>query len=191
MSSPGDNPTTATRPRDAAATRRALLEAAGEVFDELGYERATTREIGERAGVDPSLIARYFDSKEGLFLAAIAAGEEEELDYDPGALLAFLFERWDERGHSPISRALASPALSEDVRAQVRDLIRERLIAGLGEELSGRGVPDAALRAELLVAIAVGVAMTRANGTLETLAGTPREAVLEALTPVVDALGSA
>src|SRR6478609_7349241 len=101
MTSPGDNPSTVARPRDAAATRQALLEAAGEVFDELGYERATTREIGERAGVDPALIARYFDSKEGLFLAAIAAGEEEELDYDPAALLAFLFERWDERGHSP------------------------------------------------------------------------------------------
>src|SRR5436853_7628400 len=109
------------RSHDADASRAALLRAARAAFDELGYDRATTREVGERAGVDPALIARYFDSKEGLFLAAIAAGEEEQLDYDPGALLAFLFERWDERGHSPISRALASPALSDDVRLQVRE----------------------------------------------------------------------
>ena len=85
------------------------------LFDEVGYDRATTREIGERAGVDPALIARYFDGKEGLFLAAIAevTGDEEELDFDPPALIGVLVERWDERGHSPISRALASPALTD------------------------------------------------------------------------------
>src|SRR3954453_5439646 len=141
MSSTVDKNST-RRSRDSDASRSALLQAAREGFDELGYDLATTREIGERAGVDPALIARYFDSKEGLFLAAIAAGEEEQLDYDPGALLAFLFERWDERGHSPISRALASPALSDDVRLQVRELIGERLIGGLSRELDARGVAD-------------------------------------------------
>jgi hypothetical protein len=50
------------------------------------------------------------------------------------------------------------------------------------------GAADAELRAELLVALAVGVAVTRANGTLETLAATPREEVLEALAPLVRAL---
>lgn len=180
-----------SRPRDAAATRQALLEAAGAVFDERGYERATTREIGERAGVDPALIARYFDGKEGLFMAAIAASQDAGIDFDPAAVLALLFERWDERGHSPISRALASPELSEDVRRQVRDVIRDHLLTGLAEELRGRGVADPELRAELLVAIAVGVAMTRANGTLETLAAGSRAGVLAALEPVVDALGSA
>src|SRR5690349_3089861 len=126
MTSTGDNTTTARRPHDAAATRLALLEAARALFDEVGYDRATTREIGERAAVDPALIARYFDGKEGLFLAAIAevSGEEEELDFDPPALMAALVERWDERGHSPITRALASPVLTEDVRLQTAGLIR-------------------------------------------------------------------
>lgn len=182
----------ARRPHDAAATRQALLEAAGRLFDEVGYDRATTREIGERAGVDPALIARYFECKEGLFLAAIAAGagEEEELDFDPRALLAFLIERWEERGHSPISRALASPALSEEARERVSAVIRERLLTQLAAELRGRGVPAPELRAELLVAIAMGVAMTRSNGTLETLAATPREQILDSMAPIVDALGS-
>lgn len=182
----------ARRPHDAAASKQALLEAAGEVFDEVGYDRATTREIGERAGVDAALIARYFESKEGLFLAAIAAGAlEEELDFEPQALLAFLLERWDERGHSPISRALASPALSEQVRTQVSTLVRERLLDQLAEELRGRGVAEPRLRAELLVAIAVGVAMTRANGTLETLAAAPRGQILDSIAPLIEALGSA
>jgi AcrR family transcriptional regulator len=186
----GDNATATRRPHDAEASRRALLDAARRVFDEVGYDRATTREIGERAGVDPALIARYFDSKEGLFLAAIAvrAPDEEALDFAPGELLRFLLERWDERGHTPISRALASPALTAGARRQISAVIGDRVLAGLVGELRERGADDAELRAELLIALAVGVAMTRANGTLETLAATPRDDVLDALGPLLDAL---
>jgi AcrR family transcriptional regulator len=192
MTSTGDKTTTVRRPHDAAATRMALLEAARALFDEVGYDRATTREIGERADVDPALIARYFDGKEGLFLAAISevSGDEEELEFEPAALLAALVERWDERGHSPISRALASPVLSDEMRLQVSKLIGERLLAQLIEVLRERGVAEPELRAELLVAMALGIAMTRANGTLETLAAAPREQVLETLGPIVDAFGA-
>jgi AcrR family transcriptional regulator len=193
MTSTGDKPSTARRPYDATATRQALLEAARAVFDEVGYDRATTREIGERAEVDPALIARYFDGKEGLFLAALTevTGEEEQLDFAPQALMAFLVERWDERGHSPISRALASPVLTDEVRRQIRTVVRERLLRQLTEELGERGVAEPELRAELLIAMALGIAMTRANGTLETLAAAPREQVLASLTPIVEAFESA
>jgi AcrR family transcriptional regulator len=183
---------TARRPYDASASRQALLDAARTLFDEVGYDRATTREIGERAGVDAALIARYFDSKEGLFLAAIAerAPGEEALDFEPGALLAFLIERWDERGHSPLSRALASPALTDAARDQVSSIVHDRLLRQLAEAFRERGAADPQLRAELLVAMAVGVATTRANGSLETLARAPRDEVLASLGPVVAALGS-
>jgi AcrR family transcriptional regulator len=189
MSSSADN-ITVRRPHDAEASRQALLEAARSVFDEVGYERATTREIGEQAGVDPALIARYFEGKEGLFLAALADAADEEIEFEPGALLAFLLERWEERGHSPISRALASPALTDVVREQVRTLVRERLLRRLAETLAERGVPEPGLRAEVLVALAVGVAMTRANGTLEELAACPRGQLLDLLGPLVDALAA-
>ncbi|HKZ12462.1 MAG TPA: TetR family transcriptional regulator [Solirubrobacterales bacterium] len=190
MSPIGDKATATRRPHDAEASRRALLNAARAVFDEVGYDRATTREIGDRAGVDPALIARYFDSKEGLFIAAIAAGspEEDEIDFAPAELLRFLLERWDERGHNPISRALASPSLTPGAREQISAVVGDRVLAGLVADLRARSSADAELRAELLVALAVGVAMTRANGTLETLAATPREEVLEALAPLVHAL---
>src|SRR6201996_3456461 len=190
MSPIGDKTTAARRPHDAEASRRALLDAARAVFDEVGYDRATTREIGERARVDPALIARYFDSKEGLFIAAIAAGspERDEIDFAPPELLRFLLERWDERGHNPISRALASPALTPDARRQISAVVGDRVLVGLVGELRDRGTTDAELRAELLVALAVGVAMTRANGTLETLAATPRDDLLDSLAPLLDAL---
>ncbi|HEY2716873.1 MAG TPA: TetR family transcriptional regulator [Solirubrobacterales bacterium] len=188
MSSTADKLST-RRSRDSDATRAALLRAARSAFDELGYELATTREIGERAGVDPALIARYFNSKEGLFLASIAAAEAEvEYDVEAETLVAFLLERWDEHGHNPLSRALASLGLSEEMRQQVATVVRERLRLKLGAELERRGVADCEMRAELLVAIAVGVAMTRANGTLEALAGAERGDVLAALQPAIDAL---
>jgi AcrR family transcriptional regulator len=190
MSPIGDKATAVRRPHDAEASRRALLDAARGIFDEVGYDRATTREIGDRAGVDPALIARYFDSKEGLFIAAIAAGsaEEENIDFAPAQMLRFLLERWDERGHNPISRALASPALTAGAREQTSAVVGNRVLDGLVAELRARGVAEPELRAELLVALAVGVAMTRANGTLETLAAAPREQVLAVLGPLLDAL---
>jgi AcrR family transcriptional regulator len=193
MSSTGDNATKGRRPHDAQASRAALLAAARDAFRELGYERATTREIGERAGVDPAMIARYFDSKEGLFIAAIAEMEADDTDFEvePQAFVAYLLEYWEERGHNPVSRALASPVLTPEVRRQVSALVGELLVSREAAELDRRGVAAPRLRAELLVALAVGVAMTRANGTLEALSTAPRAEVLETLAPLLDALGSA
>jgi AcrR family transcriptional regulator len=55
------------RVRDADATRADLLMAARRRFSALGYERATSRDIAKDAGVNVSLIYRYFGSKEQLF----------------------------------------------------------------------------------------------------------------------------
>ena len=192
MTKAAGNTSSARRAHDSAASKRALLDAGRAVFDEVGYERATTRDIGLRAGVDPALISRYFGGKEGLFLAAIAEGPmgqvAERIEYEPHALIAFLLERWDRRGHGPVTRALASPVLSDGVRKQVRAVVGKRLVEPLIEELEGEAAPDAELRAELLVALVLGVAVTRANGTLAGLARAPRKDVLAALAPVIDAL---
>src|SRR6266568_1912295 len=61
------------RRRDAVATRRALLESARGRFTRLGYDRTTLRDVAADAGVNIALIKRYFDSKEGLFKAALAS----------------------------------------------------------------------------------------------------------------------
>jgi AcrR family transcriptional regulator len=187
----GSKPASRRRQYDSKASREALLAAAREVFDEIGYERATTREVGERAGVDPALIARYFGSKEGLFLAAIATGayDESEFPADPKELLAFLLERWDDRGHNPINQAVVSSWLPEEMNRQARAAVRERNQRLIGQ-LRDRGVPSPGLRADIFVALALGVGVARANGTLEAIATVPREELLEALLPMIDALES-
>jgi AcrR family transcriptional regulator len=178
------------RVRDAEASRRALLDAACALFEERGYDRATVRDIGERAGVDPALIARYFGGKEGLYLAALADEERAPRPTDPDlhAVAAQALARWDERGQTPIGRALASPQLGEKARVQVRAIMSRRLLTPVAAELRARGCADAELRAELLIAVVLGVAVTRANGSLPTLADAPRDDVLRVLAPLIDAL---
>src|SRR3972149_7630201 len=48
-------------------TRERLLDAAGEVFAERGYRRATVREICRRANVNIASVNYYFKSKEDLY----------------------------------------------------------------------------------------------------------------------------
>jgi AcrR family transcriptional regulator len=61
------------RRRDKEATKRALMEAAVEVFAAHGFDGATTREVAAKAGVNEGLIQRYFGGKSGL-LEAIVGG---------------------------------------------------------------------------------------------------------------------
>lgn len=57
--------------RDRSASERSLLKAAEEVFSKHGFKGATTRMIAKKAGVNESLIGRYFDGKMGLLIAII------------------------------------------------------------------------------------------------------------------------
>jgi AcrR family transcriptional regulator len=68
----------ATRP-SADATRQRILSAALDLFSELSFEGATTREIAARAGVTQPLLNYHFSSKDELWRAAVD-GLFEELD---------------------------------------------------------------------------------------------------------------
>src|SRR3954449_4459389 len=102
------------RAHDAAASRRALLDAASVLFDERGYDATTVREIGERAGVDAALIARYFGSKEGLYLAALTHEGRPPLPSDPVEAVAGMLRYGDERGLGPVPMALLGASTSEE-----------------------------------------------------------------------------
>ncbi|MGA9421980.1 MAG: TetR family transcriptional regulator [Rhodanobacteraceae bacterium] len=59
-----------SRAKQGEATRARILSAARQRFASDGYERATIRAIAADAGIDPSLVMRYFTNKQGLFVAA-------------------------------------------------------------------------------------------------------------------------
>jgi AcrR family transcriptional regulator len=52
-------------------TRRAILSAAQAMFAARGYEQTTIRAVAAQADVDASMVMRYFQSKAGLFTAAV------------------------------------------------------------------------------------------------------------------------
>ena len=53
-----------------------LLDAAGQVFAEQGFEAATGKEIAERAGVSPAGVNYHFGSLEGLYAAVLEAARD-------------------------------------------------------------------------------------------------------------------
>ena len=146
------------------------------------------RDIGERAGVDPALIARYFGGKEGLYLATLEREPRTPLPTDLTRALEHMLSRSEQRGIGPIPLAMVSPAHSDELRGQVREIIARRLVEPFTQELEAHGVADAALRAEILVALAVGVSLTRGCGTLPRLADAPLSDVVDVLDELIAAL---
>ncbi len=56
---------------DQMATKEALLQAAGELFADLGFDGASTREIARRAGTNMASIGYHFGGKENLYLETL------------------------------------------------------------------------------------------------------------------------
>ncbi|WIM94204.1 helix-turn-helix domain-containing protein [Actinoplanes oblitus] len=172
--------TSATPPRrrDAARTRRLLLDVARRRFATAGYAETTVRHIADEAGVNVALISRYFDGKEGLFEAALKASFEELRaaagDVDPATVPETIAEQiiGQSGDGGPSHALLLILRTSGDQRA---DEIRLRFLHMFAEKLAKAaalrgGEPDI-LRAQILLATAIGVTMLRAT-SLEPLAST-------------------
>jgi AcrR family transcriptional regulator len=187
----GARPAKPSRARDAGASRQALLGAAQELFGQGGFERTTVREIGERAGVDAALIARYFGSKADLYIAAVAAermGDEPTSEYEGlEEMVASLVARVDRDGPGPILQALVRSDTAEEIRAAAQARLARRLVEPLADGMEGRGADRARLRAEVTVSALIGVALGRSLGWFAEMASVPQE---ELAALFIDALGT-
>lgn len=67
----------------AIGTRERLLDAAGEVFAELGYEQATIRDICKRAGANIAAVNYHFGDKKTLYVEVLAFAHQCADEYDP------------------------------------------------------------------------------------------------------------
>lgn len=169
-------------------SRQRLLDAARELFAERGFDRVTTREVGDRAGVDPALIARHFGGKAGLYVAALREADQGPVPdlLQPGRLTALLSRV--ALGPGPVLQACVrrhdDPAVQEPAQAE----LQRRLVAPLAARLAEAGGDDSRLRAEVAVAAVAGVALARAAGSLDALAEAPADDVVALLTRLLDAL---
>ena len=176
------------RRRDAARSRELLLAAASELFAVRGFDRSTTREIGERAGVDPALIARYFGSKAQLYIATLQLdqGNAAPADLLEPERLRSLLDATSQRGPGPIHRAAIVPHEEPGVQAAAAEQLHQRLVDPLRERFAREGLDRPQLRAEVSVAAFVGVVLARSSGTLRTLAETDTEELLELVHELLD-----
>ena len=65
------SPTPAKRPRKDKHAREKILQAADQLFGQVGFDAATTREIAEESGVNKALIHYHFKNKEGLLASVL------------------------------------------------------------------------------------------------------------------------
>src|SRR5689334_16864392 len=70
-------------PRDSAATRRRLLEAAREEFTARGIAGARVDRIAAAANANKAQIYHYFGDKDGLFDAVLESSTEEAIGAVP------------------------------------------------------------------------------------------------------------
>jgi AcrR family transcriptional regulator len=147
-------------------TEQRLLEAAGEIFAECGYQAATTRQICEKAGANVAAINYYFGDKQGLYMAVLqsvpkAQGEkyphdfglrvgaipEEKLRAYVRSLLHRVFDEGRPGWHTKlIAREMIEPTLALDTLVEKAARPMHQELASIIRELLGSGATDDVLR---------------------------------------------
>jgi AcrR family transcriptional regulator len=196
MTSSRTDPTTKRPPGrrpGASGTREAILAAAREAFAARGLERTTIRAVAAAAGVDAALVLHYFESKQGLFRAAMRP------PFDPRTALPPLFAGGREAAGEPVARFIVGVLERDESRERMLGIVRaaasddeaaEMLRATIADEVLGTiaralDLPDAPLRASLMGVQVVGLAMARYVVRVEPLASAPPDEVVAWLAPLL------
>jgi AcrR family transcriptional regulator len=173
--------------RRSDATRRAILAAARERFACDGYERATIRAIAKDARIDPSMVMRYFGSKEGLFAAAVTLDlrlpdlRRVSRDEVGRAMAGHFLGLWEE--NEELTAVLRVGVTNQAGAERMRDIFREQLLP-----VARQVCPDpeqVPARAALCAAQLLGLALTRYVLRLPSARELTREELVAWLGPTV------
>lgn len=183
---------TGRRPGDPEVTKRSILAAAREVFSELGFDRATMREIASRADVDPALIHHHFGTKQDLFAAA------HEFPFNPAQSLhqvetlpreeraeaiARLYLNILGAPGSPVLSLLRAAATNEAAAAMLREFITSILLDNAPRLID---FPDARLRIAMLGSHIMGLVLARSVIELPDVADADSEVLVGILVPMIE-----
>ncbi|GIF72982.1 TetR/AcrR family transcriptional regulator [Asanoa siamensis] len=182
------------RTRNAAQTREALLQVASRRFARDGYASTTVREIADEAGVNVALISRYFASKEGLFEACLAAAVTD-LRRDAGdtsleAIAPSIARRMvgatSDGGRLPDTLLLLLRSSGDEHV----DNVRREFLQSLSERMAAASPagPETLLRAQILLATTLGMALLRTSMSIQPLAAATEQDLLGPVSDLVDAL---
>ncbi|GAX50241.1 TetR/AcrR family transcriptional regulator [Streptomyces olivochromogenes] len=180
-------PAAAPAARRSDTTRTAILTAARERFAADGYERATIRSIAKDARIDPSMVMRYYGSKEGLFAAVLDVDlrlpDPDGLDpHEVGrTLVGHFLDLWEE--NEVLTVLLRVGVTNPDGAARMQAIFRDQLMP-----VALRVCPDpeqAPARAALTSSQVLGMAMARYVLRFPPAVALPREEVVAWLAPTV------
>ena len=178
------------RPRNAGATKQALLDAAQELFGQHGFDGTTIREIGERAGVDHALIARYYGSKADLSIAVLVAevqGDQSAPDFGGLRDMAEgMVARMDSHGLGPGMQALIRTDTADPVHQAARTHMMRRMVDPMTAELTRGAADEARLRSEIVVSALIGISLGRSLGWFDELVAVPKEHLVDLVTRLLD-----
>jgi len=175
-------------------TRDHIVATARQAFGARGFDATSMRSIAAVAGVDPGLLVHYFGTKEGVFQAAV------ETTVQPGRLFhgleglsgRKLAEQLVRRYLTVLDRdeprdvvmALVRSAVSsEHAAGMLRDLLLRELLTSLEPLVD---TSDATLRASLIVAQLVGIAMLRYVARAEAVVLAMDEEIVELVSPAIE-----
>jgi len=176
------------------ATRDAILAVARRQFATRGYDATSLRAIAAEAKVDPALLIHYFSSKEGLFASATGLPPGMPVMFESLATLPIpdaaeaLVRTYLQVVDSDKSRnailALVRSAVSNDkAAAMFREFVTAALLTAVARLTSH---PDAHLRASLIAAQLVGIAMLRHVIRLEPIAQASPDQIATLVAPVIE-----
>ncbi|MFZ0995537.1 MAG: TetR family transcriptional regulator [Candidatus Dormiibacterota bacterium] len=174
-------------------TREHIVAVARRAFGARGYDATSLRNIAAEAHVDPGLLIHYFGTKEGVFRAAL------EITIQPDHLFAGLdgvnrqeaAEQIVRRYLSLLDRPEARDVVIGLVRSAVsneraKDMLRELFTEGVPRSLSPLiEEPEAKLRALLIVAQLVGIAMLKYVARAEIVVGATNEELVALVGPSI------
>jgi AcrR family transcriptional regulator len=177
----------ADRPRKSDLTRERILEAARGVFSAEGYDRATIRAVAAEAQINPSMVIRYFGSKEGLFAAVahldfktapLAAVPTSDLGR---ALVRHVLGLWDDqREGAALAAMMRASITNEDAR--------ERIVAQFSAQIGGLFAavgPSVAPAAPLIATQILGLVMARYLWRIPAITALSTESVVDRVGPAV------
>lgn len=170
-------------------TRARILRAARGSFAADGYERTTIRAVAAKADIDPSMVMRYFGSKDGLFAAAASFDLRlPDLGVLPrqklgAALVRHFLARWEGDMSDNALRVLLRTAASHDSAAErMREIFRSQLVPALASVVPKK---EAAARAGLVATQMLGLAFCRYVLRLPGIADLGHDAIAARLGPTI------
>jgi AcrR family transcriptional regulator len=183
---------TGTTDKRSDRTKATILRAARERFAAHGYERTTIRAVASDAGIDPSMVMRYFGNKAQLFDATLAIDLRlPDLTGIPAdelaqALVRHFLERWEgDPADDALLVLMRSAVTNEQAAARMHEIfaaqVAPALAAALGPELAAR-------RAGLVSAQLLGLGLTRYLLRLPAVTTLTPDEIEAGLAPAIQAI---